>query len=281
MEKNKKYKYKFKLSNKDLVFIIFCVLCTFICYGCKKTDSIDIKKYDNDDFIKMDGAVSSTNSADTADISDFTVSEGFNKSSGTAVSQIQAYSDKEDTDDADMSENKKIFVHICGSVNNPDVYELESGSRVIDAVRAAGGFRQEAAKDCINLAGILSDGERVYIPDNSEASSMSAAGELYKNGNFSENFANGLSENSKAADLSEGNKIGNDLHTGRAAGKININTAGEEELMRLKGIGKTRAGDIILYRNTHGSFNDISDIMQVPGIKQAAFDKIKDDICVK
>lgn len=51
--------------------------------------------------------------------------------------------------------------------------------------------------------------------------------------------------------------------------------------MRLKGIGKTRAGDIILYRNTHGSFNDISDIMQVPGIKQAAFDKIKDDICVK
>ena len=71
------------------------------------------------------------------------------------------------------------------------------------------------------------------------------------------------------------------MHTGRAAGKININTAGEEELMRLKGIGKTRAGDIILYRNTHGSFNDISDIMQVPGIKQAAFDKIKDDICVK
>ncbi|MDO5417622.1 MAG: helix-hairpin-helix domain-containing protein, partial [Lachnospiraceae bacterium] len=68
--------------------------------------------------------------------------------------------------------------------------------------------------------------------------------------------------------------------TGISKEKVNINTAGAEALMTLRGIGEARAGDIIAYRKKHGPFEKIEDIMQVPGIKDAAFQKIKEDITV-
>lgn len=139
----------------------------------------------------------------------------------------------------------KLAVHVCGAVKSPGVYYLSEDSRVIEAVRAAGGFSEDASTDYLNLAAMLSDGEQVYVPTVEEADAGRA------------------SEKEASLQL------------------ININTAGKEVLMTLPGIGESRALDIISYREREGAFGSVSDIMKVSGIKQSIFDKICDMICVK
>ena len=148
-----------------------------------------------------------------------------------------------------------IFVHVCGKVNNPAVYEFENGARVVEAIEKAGGFMENAATDYLNLAKVLTDGEKIYVPDKEEA----------------------LGLNPVNIDTAQGNVAdAKDTNT-----KVNINTASKEELLSLKGIGDSRAEDIINYRTENGKFAAIEDIMKVPGIKQGAFNKIKDNIRVE
>jgi competence protein ComEA len=135
----------------------------------------------------------------------------------------------------------EICVYVCGAVNAPGVYTLPAGSRVYEAVRMAGGLSDEADERAVNQAEILTDGRQVTIP-------------------------------TKAEVLKE--------EEGAAGGPVNINTAGVSELMRLSGVGESRAKDIIAYRKEHGAFSVPEDIMKVPGIKEAVFEKIKDDITV-
>lgn len=144
------------------------------------------------------------------------------------------------------------YVHICGEVNSPGVYEMEPGQRLYQVVERAGGYTQEAARDYLNLAETVSDGMKLAVPGRQE--------------------------------LLEGNagQYGTDISgPGESAPeKINLNTASKEMLMSLRGIGEARAEDIIRYREAHGSFRSIEEIMNVSGIKNAAFEKIKDDITV-
>lgn len=148
-----------------------------------------------------------------------------------------------------------IFVHVCGKVNDPAVYEFENGARVVEAIEKAGGFMENAATDYLNLAKVLTDGEKIYVPDKEEA----------------------LGLNPVNIDTAQGNVAdAKDTNT-----KVNINTASKEELLSLKGIGDSRAEDIINYRTENGKFAAIEDIMKVPGIKQGAFNKIKDNIRVE
>ncbi len=148
-----------------------------------------------------------------------------------------------------------IFVHVCGQVNDPAVYEFENGARVVEAIEKAGGFMENAATDYLNLAKVLTDGEKIYVPDKEEA----------------------LGLNPVNVDTAQGNVAdAKDTNT-----KVNINTASKEELLSLKGIGDSRAQDIINYRTENGKFAAIEDIMKVPGIKQGAFNKIKDNIRVE
>ena len=135
-----------------------------------------------------------------------------------------------------------IFVHVCGKVNNPAVYEFENGARVVEAIEKAGGFMENAATDYLNLAKVLTDGEKIYVPDKEEA----------------------LGLNPVNIDTAQGNVAdAKDTNT-----KVNINTASKEELLSLKGIGDSRAEDIINYRTENGKFAAIEDFMKVPGIKQ-------------
>ncbi len=155
------------------------------------------------------------------------------------------------TDESDIVsevEEKDIYVHVCGEVGNPDVYKIQSGMRVIDAVNMAGGLTENAASSKVNLARLLEDGERLYIPSIDEVEGCE------------EFFEQSVSEPN------------ND--------KININTASKEELMSLNGIGEKRAEDIISYREQHGRYGSIEDIKNVNGIKEALFEKIKDKIRV-
>jgi competence protein ComEA len=137
-----------------------------------------------------------------------------------------------------------IYVYVCGEVNSPGVYELLEGSRCDDALKAAGGFSENADRSYVNLAAKLSDGERLYFPGVEEA------------------YALKESEESKQAGL------------------VNINTADEALLCTLPGIGSSRAQDIITYREKNGSFDTKEDIMKVSGIKSAAYGKICDMITV-
>lgn len=162
-----------------------------------------------------------------------------------------AIDEKESIDKALIKENDsvgKIFVHVCGAVVKSGVYELENGTRAIDAINAAGGFAAGAAIDYVNLAAIVADQEKLYIPTLDEIDS------------------NAL------------NEIG--LGKSNNSGKININTADKDELMTLVGVGASRAEAIIEYRSINGAYKKIEDIMQISGIKKALFDKIKDKISV-
>ena len=142
--------------------------------------------------------------------------------------------------------NTDIYVHICGAVINPGVYQVPVGTRVYQALELAGGSSDDAYLSGINLADKLADGQKVYIPAEGE----NAEGIL---------------------SIDSG---------GVQSVMININTASEAELMTLPGLGQSRAKDIINYRVKNGLFESINDIMKVSGIKEAAFEKIKDLIKV-
>lgn len=146
------------------------------------------------------------------------------------------------------------YVHVCGQVVHPGVYRLREGQRIYEAVEAAGGFTPQASRTWLNLAEKVWDGMQVEVPD---ARTVEAA----------------LAARQEAG-------AGDSSGTASDRGKININTATRQELMQLKGIGEARAEDIITYRQEQGYFQTIEDIMKVPGIKDAAFQKIKDDITV-
>lgn len=139
-------------------------------------------------------------------------------------------------------EAPRIYVYVCGAVNCPGVVELPEGSRAEAALKAAGGFREDAGTDYVNLAARVGDGEKLYFPTVEEKTEFSE-----------ESGENAL---------------------------ININTADEETLCTLPGIGISKARDILRYREENGPFESCEDIMNVPGIKTNVYGKIKDGIRV-
>lgn len=168
----------------------------------------------------------------------------------------------------------QIRVHVCGQVRYPGVYELEEGSRVWDAVQAAGGLTQEADAEGVNLARILEDGSKVTIP----LYRVSGAGEAQSD----DTPGNALPEDREdwyEAPSGAGEASG--IHSAQdTSGRVDINRAGEAELVTIPGIGQTRAQAIVSYREEHGPFAAIEDIMQVTGIKEGLFAKIRDYISV-
>ena len=162
-----------------------------------------------------------------------------------------------------------IYVDVCGAVANPGVFQLAAGSRVFQAIEAAGGYLPEAALTCVNRAGVLTDGQQLYILTQEEMERQ------------------GLdpAEMAGASDGQMNGSAGTGQNTGMTAqvqqdNRININTADEAQLTTLTGIGATRAQAIIAYREENGPFAAIEDIMNVQGIKEGTFAKIKDEIVV-
>lgn len=180
-----------------------------------------------------------------------------------------------------IAEPLRIRIHICGEVVNPGVYEIEDGSRVIDAVELAGGFTDKACEDDINLAGILIDSTRVYIPNEQDIRDMKAGknGNMYLDQSAAYYAFPYVTDSYPLMNNQSANKSSNMAEN---SGKIliNINTAGEAELVQITGIGQTRARSIIEYRQENGPFNKIEDIQKVSGIGAASFAKMKDMITV-
>lgn len=143
-----------------------------------------------------------------------------------------------------------ILVDVGGAVQTPKVAELEEGSRVADAIAAAGGLKDNADAAGINQAAFLTDGEKVYIP---------AVGE-------------------ETASILPG---GSGIAGGSVANqKVNLNTATSEELQTLSGVGPATAEKILDYRSSNGAFKTIEDLKNVSGIGDKTFEKLKEHIMV-
>ena len=170
-------------------------------------------------------------------------------------------------DPEEEKEAELVFVHVCGAVVSPGVYGMEAEARVYEAVSCAGGLREDAAGEAVNQAQKVTDGERIYIPTREEVEAgltLQAETDMIQ----PEKGANGSTD-----------EVGG-VRTGNTDGKLNINTASFEELKTLNGIGDTRAESILKYRAEHGGFQTIEDLMNVEGIKEGVFEKIKDRITV-
>lgn len=169
------------------------------------------------------------------------------------------------SESVEVTEEEMIFVHVCGAVIESGVYELQKGSRVIDAVTLAGGFEKTAAKDAVNQAQELSDGVRLYIPTIDELKEEDSLNPEY--------ITYGSNQNVSIDKNVAGNEEG-------VESKVNINTADKELLMTLQGIGDAKAQSIISYREVHGEFQKIEDLCNISGIKDAVYNKIRDYITV-
>ena len=177
--------------------------------------------------------------------------------------------DRTELSDASSEEAKTLVVHICGAVSAPGVYELPAGSRIIDAVEAGGGFLPEADEACCNLAEEIVDGCQIYIMTKTE---NCADGQTEKKAGIQTSPDSDMQTTDRNVRSNSAPALENGL--------VNLNTADVAALMTLPGIGESRAKAIISYREQHGAFAQIEDIMKISGIKQAAFSKIKDKITV-
>ena len=174
-------------------------------------------------------------------------------------------------------EPQTIYVHVCGAVENPDVYELPAGSRVYEAVQAAGGFSGNADSSYVNQAQKLSDGVKLVIPTLEQTQAIAS-----EEDNGDEIGIVGVQDNAGGQEPIS-SSVGGDAGVGQndaSDGRININTASEAELCNIPGIGAVRAAAIVAYRQEKGGFASVEDIMNVSGIKEGTYEKIKDSIKV-
>ena len=180
---------------------------------------------------------------------------------------------------------QQIFVDVCGAVVNPGVYELDEGARIFQAVDAAGGYLPEAAINYLNRARSIGDGQQIYVPTEKEVSeelelAMAKVPEALNDGDNSGNL--GLEEIQGSSVENPSGTVGRDTGSfGDGVGddtRINLNTADAGQLSTLSGIGQSKAEAIVAYREEHGDFASIEEIMNVEGIKEGTFSKIKDKI---
>ena len=176
-----------------------------------------------------------------------------------AILTDEESSDESAHDTEIVSESSVIFVDVGGAVRVSGLFALPAGSRVADAIEAAGGLAEDAEVKYINRASLLSDGDKLYIPTVSEVSGGTAPPTA---GQVSESAYSGTVQENAGAAL------------------ININTAGSDELQKLSGVGPVTAQKIIDYRTKKGSFSKIEDLMNVSGIGSKTFEKLRDHITV-
>lgn len=235
--------------------------------GQKSKKDTDEKKADTEDR-QNDSGNSAEFRKKQAESDGSDAGNGTGSDSGKHTSDVDIDNGSEAVSDKEMQQ-AMIYVDVCGAVANPGVFQLAAGSRVFQAIEAAGGYLPEAALTCVNRAGVLTDGQQLYILTQEEMERQ------------------GLdpAEMAGASDGQMNGSAGTGQNTGMTAqvqqdNRININTADEAQLTTLTGIGATRAQAIIAYREENGPFAAIEDIMNVQGIKEGTFAKIKDEIVV-
>jgi competence protein ComEA len=174
----------------------------------------------------------------------------------------------------------ELVVHVVGAVHRPGVYHLRSGARWDDALHAAGGPTLQANTNAINLAARLVDGTQLYVPTHTEHPEDHAL--------ITGPSAVSSAETTAAAVTGKGKSAGKQGSSSRQSGsgrsnkltsleqeQIDLNSATSAELQRIPGIGPSLAERLIAYRQQNGGFHSIDDLLQVSGIGQKKYEKMK------
>lgn len=273
------YKKRRKGNRTDTGQIVRCTSCVFALFicsvlcGCTRKEQL---------VLETNSITESTAMLETGGMTESSAmleTDGMPESAATlesaAISEKREQMQPEQEAEPVQS-SSVIYVHVCGAVKNPGVYEFSAGSRVYEAVEKAGGFTENADSDYVNQAQKLTDGVKLIIPTTeqveavSESDSAGTIGIVEAPG--TEQAETGLEISGSTENVPDGSNVSD--------GKININTASEAELCNIPGIGETRAAAIVAYRQERGSFTSIEDIMNVSGIKEGTYAKIKDRIKV-
>lgn len=205
-------------------------------------------------FIMNAGNIMNSNNSNTLDLEDGLLD--LNDIEETIEGSEESENVEENTNDEEKDEElEEIVVHITGEINKPGIVTLKENSRIADAINAAGGTTKEADLNQINLAYILEDGQKIYIPNKNE--------KIEDN----EYIIDGNGNNEGSTNKKEGDKV-------------NINEAMQTELEELPGIGPSLASRIIEYREVNGKFEKIEDLQNVKGIGDAKFGEIKDKVSI-
>ncbi len=152
----------------------------------------------------------------------------------------------------------QVVVHVAGAVTSPGVVRLSSGSRVVDAVSAAGGLRADADPDRVNLAAPLTDGQRVVVPVLGQPAPVDVGA-----------GAAGGAAGGVPGDPAEG-----------GAGPVDLNTATADQLDTLPGVGPSTAAAIIDHRDASGPFSSVDELLDVRGIGEAKLEALRDLVTV-
>ena len=163
--------------------------------------------------------------------------------SGVSFSNISNETNNK-VEKAENRHDEKIFVDVKGAVKHPGVFETTKDKRVKDLIEEAGGLLDDADTSTLNLSQKVKDQMIIYV----------------------------LKHGEKPKQMSDGGSSSSNTDV------ININTANKEQLMKISGVGKTKAEAIISYREKNGDFKKKEDITKVRGIGKATFEKIKDKI---
>lgn len=228
---------------REKMMIIAAVLCLFGA-GCGGEDQIYLEQ-----------AVAETAVAGTE-----TAGEGDVPGAEQPAGDVPVTEEQERAQEVSAGVGQEVdgicYVYLCGAVAHPGVYEVPSGSRIYEVIQLAGGLTAEASAASVNQAETVSDGQMIFLPTVEEAEA-------------------GVGTDARNV---WGGTVGEPAETD---GRVNLNTATGEELMTLPGIGQSKADDILAYRNESGGFSSIEEIMNVTGIKEGLYNRIKDNIRVK
>lgn len=250
----------FEFNNKKkiiiVVSIVSVILIGFISYiiissfwgGEESSEDFELEELKENDL----------NSAEIQE--DVENSTSIEEQEGTNLNEENSIKIRESTN---LNGNKKIIVHISGEVISPGVISLEEGARIVDAINMADGVTEEADLSKVNLAYVLEDAQKIYIP------------------NINEKEEKEIVENIEEGVVISGSGTSNGNDSKNEDVKININTANVKELQKLSGIGESIALRIVTYRKENGKFNSIEDLKNVSGIGENKFNKIKNNIFVK
>ncbi|MDO4444346.1 MAG: helix-hairpin-helix domain-containing protein [Bacillota bacterium] len=245
--------------NRKIMVLLLAGLAVFS--GC--SDSVSVFKAGEEEVAADSQSQKTEVGADTQSQG---IEESAEQSQKTDVTEELQKKDAEGNEEKlpekEAVREQTIFVDVCGAVNAPGVYQLPAGSRIFQAVDLAGGFREDAALELVNQAEALNDGQQIRIFTQEEARQQAETGAALDNSQMTNQETDISGENNSSAEL------------------VNLNRADKSALMTLTGIGETRAEAILAYRETHGGFSAVEELMQVEGIKEKTYEKLKDKITV-
>ena len=268
--------------------VLLSAVMTASLTGCAKKQSLELTELsdtegspgENDGDSEGNGQDAGSRSQDPATETDPQEADG----TGTAG--------EAPADGADSGEPELIYVFVCGAVAQEGVYELPAGSRVYQAVEAAGGYAADADTSYINQADPVTDAQKLEIPTAEEAEKLREEAALAAENRQAETDAesgagpDGAASGQVNPGASQANNGAGQMNKGAgqaddAAGRlININTADEATLQTLPGIGAAKAASIVRYREANGGFSSIEEIKKVSGIGDITYENIKGCITV-